>query len=91
MRNSDGGFIQLIVILILILVVLSLLGVNLSAVFQNRLLRDNFSIAWKGVIYLWDNYISYPAAVVWNFISAIFRSIFSPWLSNVEQKVTPQK
>ena len=52
-----SGFIQLIVILILMLVVASLLGADLSSLYKNKTLRTNFSVAWQGIGKIWDQYV----------------------------------
>lgn len=62
--DMERGFIQLIVILVLVLVILSLLGISLSALFQNRTLKDNFSFAFGGVEYVWTNYLARPAKIL---------------------------
>lgn len=51
------GFIQLIVILVLMLVIASLLGADLSSLYKNKILRANFSIAWQGIEKIWDRYV----------------------------------
>jgi hypothetical protein len=52
-----SGFIQLVVILILMLVIASLLGADLSSLSKNKTLRANFVIVWQGTVYLWDQYV----------------------------------
>lgn len=54
---AKNGFIQLIVILVLMLVVASLLGADLSSLYKNKTLRTNFSIAWQGIEKIWDKYV----------------------------------
>lgn len=51
------GFIQLIVILILMLVIASLLGADLSSLYKNKTLQTNFSVAWQGIAKIWDRYV----------------------------------
>ena len=57
MPAGRQGFIQLIVILILMLIIASLLGADLSALYKNKTLRTNFSIAWQEIEKIWDRYI----------------------------------
>lgn len=52
-----NGFIQLIVILILMLVIASLLGADLSSLYKNKTLRTNFLIARQGIEKIWDQYV----------------------------------
>ena len=51
------GFIQLIVILILMLVIASLLGADLSSLYKNKTLHTNFFVAWQGIEKIWDQYV----------------------------------
>ena len=62
MKNQ--GFIQLIVILLLIVVILSLLGVSLTSLFQNKTLQENFSFIGVGLGYAWDHWLERPMAAV---------------------------
>lgn len=54
---SKQGFIQIIVILILMLVIASLLGADLSSLYKNKTLRTNFSYVWQWIGKAWDQYI----------------------------------
>lgn len=59
--QNQGGFFQLIVIFILIVVILSLLGVSLSNLIGNPVMRDNFSFLWKWTVWLWNGLLEKPA------------------------------
>lgn len=52
-----SGFMQLIVILILMLVVASLLGADLSSLYKNKTLRANALVVWQGIEKIWDQYV----------------------------------
>jgi hypothetical protein len=58
--RQENGFIQIIIIIALLLVILSLLGVSLSALFDNKLIQDNFGFVGKWIITAWNNYLSEP-------------------------------
>lgn len=64
----DRGFLQLIVILILMLVIASLLGADLSALSKNKTLRANFVVAWQGIVYVWDQYVLPYGGMVGSFL-----------------------
>jgi hypothetical protein len=57
------GFIQLIVILALLVVIISLLGINLNTVANNPQLRSNFSFVYDASAWLWDNYLHDPVTI----------------------------
>ncbi|MBI2610289.1 hypothetical protein HYW53_03960 [Candidatus Giovannonibacteria bacterium] len=62
----EKGFIQLIVIIVLSIIIVSLLGISLGELFQNQVLKDNFSITFKALNYVWNNFLAAPAVYVWH-------------------------
>ena len=85
----ERGFIQLIVILVLILVILSLLGISLSALFQNKALQDNFSFTFNGVVYLWTNYLARPAKIIGGTFLDLIWQPFVGTLEGLKKGVSP--
>ena len=70
--KGNEGFIQLIVILLLVVIILSLLGVSLSALFQNKTLRENFSFISDIFKSLWDSWVGKTAKLAWDFAYKFF-------------------
>lgn len=66
----DKGFIQLIIILLLSLIIISMLGVSVSSFINNKTLRENFSLLWQALVWLWQNYLLAQAQAVWQFLRA---------------------
>ncbi|MEK7503120.1 MAG: hypothetical protein AAB556_01595 [Patescibacteria group bacterium] len=60
-----NGFIQIIIILALLVIILSLLGVSLSALFSNPILQDNFSFIKDWGRLLWNSYLGAPARYIY--------------------------
>jgi len=87
----NKGFIQFIIIIVLALVVISLLGVSLGELFQNKLLKDNFSILFRALQYLWDNYLSYPFQLFWQFFRNLIWEPFLDVLEGLKRGVSPFK
>ena len=58
---KNNGFIQIVIILALLVIILSLLGVSLSALFSNPILKDNFSFIGDWWSWLWNSYFGAPA------------------------------
>lgn len=54
----NKGLIQFIIILILTVIVLSLLGVSLSGLFNDKTLRENFAFLWHWTVYIWNTYVA---------------------------------
>ena len=59
------GLIQLIVIIILAVIILSLLGVNIAGIINNKTLKENFEYIWGWTKYVWAEYLQAPAGVIW--------------------------
>lgn len=74
------GFIQIIIILALLVIILSLLGVSLGALFENPILRDNFGFIWEWVIQLWNSYLSVP---FWYIYEIFVELIWEPSLDTL--------
>lgn len=75
-----GGFIQIIIILALLVMILSLLGVSLSALFENPILRDNFGFIWDWIRWLWNNYLNVP---FWYIYEIFVELIWEPSLDTL--------
>ena len=71
-KTNDQGFVQLIIIIVLSIVILSLLGVSISSFINNTTLRENFSLFWHGIVWVWQNYIAPYLQPVWGIIRGVF-------------------
>lgn len=69
------GFIQLIVILVLMLVIASLLGADLSSLYKNKTLQTNFSVAWRGIEKAWDQYVLPYGGILGSFLMEQVREL----------------
>ena len=67
-QNLNKGIIQFLVIVLLSVIVLSLLGVSLSSLFNDKTLRENFVFLWHWVVYVWDTYIAHYARQLWDML-----------------------
>lgn len=66
--QTNRGFISVIIIFILTVIILSLLGVSLSSLFNDRTLRENFVFLWHWVVYIWNTYVAHYARQIWNML-----------------------
>ncbi len=55
--NTRGGFISILIIIVLTVVILSLLGVSLGSLLNNKTLQENFNYLWQGLVWIWTHYI----------------------------------
>lgn len=85
MKNSNRGFIQIFIILVLIVVIISLLGVSIGELVGNKTLKDNFSYLFKGIKYVWDNYLVVPVKIIITSLKKLSKAIFCdvPTLQNI--------
>lgn len=70
--GKNGGFIQLIIIIVLSVIILSLLGVSISSLINNKTLRENFSLLLQGIRWLWDHYLFAQVKAMRQFIQSRF-------------------
>ena len=70
--KKNEGFIQLIIILALVVIILSLLGVSLSALFQNKVLKENFSFIGDILGSVWKSWFGKIVQTVWDFSYRFF-------------------
>lgn len=87
--EKQQGIIQLIIILVLFIVILSLLGVSLSAVFQNKTLRGNFAFVWNAIEFVWQHWLKGPAEIVWSFIAEFFWGPFLDAMRTIKRGENP--
>ena len=67
MKNrQQGGFIQLIIVLIIVLIVLGYFGFNVQQIIQSPSVSGNLGYAWGLAAGLWNNYLVVPVTFVWN-------------------------
>lgn len=86
---NKQGFIQLIIIIVLLVVILSLLGVSLSALFANPVLRDNFGFLGRWLVFLWDNYLSVPFGYIRSIWGALVWQPFVETMRGFWQGISP--
>src|SRR3989344_6367370 len=62
---QNGGFMQLIIIILMGVIILSLLGVNLSILFNNKTMNQNFKFINDFLLKVWRDYLVNYASYVW--------------------------
>jgi hypothetical protein len=89
----NKGIIQILVILVLFVIILSFFGISLSAVFENELVKKNFEFIWKWAkhawnwsLFVWDNYLSYPAKITWKVFVEYVWEPFTRVMSQIKEK-----
>ncbi|MEK7650065.1 MAG: hypothetical protein AAB367_03880 [Patescibacteria group bacterium] len=67
------GIIQLGIIIILSVVILSLLGVSLSSLVNNKTIKENFIFLWEGITWVWQNYAGAWFWKLWDLVSSFWK------------------
>lgn len=85
----NQGFIQLLIIAVLLIIILSLLGVSLGAVFSNQTLRGNFKFVWDSTNYIWSTYLSWPAKIIWKIWMKYVWETFTEAIERIKENKNP--
>ncbi len=85
----SSGFIQIIIILVLLLIILSLLGVSLTSLFSNPILKDNLGFATRWISWLWNNYLSVPFSYIWSVFRDLIWNQFVNVMSGLKRGINP--
>lgn len=65
-KKQQGGFIKLIIILVIVLIVLGYFGFNIQQIIQSPSVSGNLNYAWGLAVSLWDKVLVTPVTFVWN-------------------------
>ncbi len=65
--KKNGGFIEMILIIIVVLVILGYFGFNIADVISTPTVQSNLNWAWNVVHILWS-YISGPILYLWGLL-----------------------
>jgi len=83
-KEKQNGFIHIIVIFVMAIIILSLLGVDLTAFFKNETLQNNFDLVWEGVKSVWNKYLTEPAGIVKDYFMIY---VWTPLYSVIKRKI----
>ncbi len=75
--HDQRGIIQLVIIIVLSVIILSLLGVSITSLLNNKTLRENFGTLWNGIQWLWDTYASGAWGLLKRYIMIPLQALFS--------------
>ena len=86
---QNKGFIQIIIIAVLLVIILSLLGISLNSLFSNPVLKNNFGFLGQWIAILWNNYFGATFNYFWNIWVQIFWQPFLDAMKGFSQGVSP--
>lgn len=65
-KTGQGGFVKMIIFIIIILIVLGYFGLNIQDILKSPLVQKNLTYAWNLTTYVWQNYLKAPAVFLWD-------------------------
>lgn len=65
-NNNHTGFVQLIVMLVIVLIVLGYFGFNIEKILKSPMVSGNLSYVWNLAVTFWNNFLVGPATFVWD-------------------------
>lgn len=68
-KTSSGGFIKLILLIVIALVVLGFFGYDIRDILSAPKVQDNLTYVWGLVVKIWNNFLAEPTQWVWEKIS----------------------
>ncbi|MBI4121677.1 MAG: hypothetical protein HY470_01830 [Candidatus Ryanbacteria bacterium] len=75
--REERGIIQLLIIIVLSVIILSLLGVSLSSLFNDKTIKENLAFLWQGVAWIWSNYVAGFWEIIKNWAWQSVKNVFS--------------
>src|SRR3989344_9670792 len=84
--NQKGGFIKLIILLVIVLVVLGYFGFNVESIVNSPTVNGNLHYVWNLAVSFWNNFLVTPATWVWD---KIIVGVLWNSLSDVVSKSQP--
>lgn len=72
-NNINKGFVSLIATVIIMIAILSLLGISLSSLSDNAVLKENFKFAWNLILKLF--------LLIWSYILTLLKILWGIVLS----------
>jgi hypothetical protein len=64
--KEQGGFIQIVVLLVIALIVLGYFGFNIQNILESGTVKKNLEYSWGLVKNFWNNFLSKPFHFVWD-------------------------
>lgn len=74
--NTNKGFVQIILIIVIVLVALGYFGLNLREIIDSPAVSDNLSYFWNGVVYVWDHFLAGPVIYLWGILKNLLWGAF---------------
>jgi hypothetical protein len=89
-KDMSGGFIKIILLVIIGFVILGYFGINVKDIFASPVVKENLSYALDLAKELWTNWLHKPIMWVWDHILAFLWELFWNGLEGLRNNDGPQ-
>lgn len=83
------GLIRFLILLVIAVIVLSIVGVSLDEVFENKLVRSNFGFIFKWSRYIYDRFLEKPISITIRLWKDLVWDTFLQTIDNLRQGRNP--
>lgn len=87
-KKSNGGFLKLLIIIIIGIFILSAMNVDLRELVNSPVMQNNIAYVYGGVKSVWDNYLRTPVMFFWN--NTFKNVIIVPFAENMHRMISGQ-
>lgn len=88
--NTQSGLARIILIVVIVIIVLSIFRVSLRDLAGSSIMKDNFSFAWAGITYIWNNFLGSPIIYIFNFFKEyVWETSLESW-QRIKNGVAPR-
>ncbi|MFA5763941.1 MAG: hypothetical protein WC915_03950 [archaeon] len=71
--KTNQGFIQTILIIVIVLVILGYFGFNIESILQSSTVKTNLAWLWDILVTIWS-YVSVPILYLWNLAVSLWNA-----------------
>ena len=65
-KNKSGGFIKMILLIVVVLIILGYFGFNVEDIVKSPTVQKNLHYVWNFVSNFWDKYLVGTFSFIWN-------------------------
>lgn len=87
-KNTNGGFLKLLIIIIIGIFILSAMNIDLRSLVNSPVMQNNIAYVYGGIKSVWDNYLRTPVMFFWD--NTFKNVIIVPFAENMHRMISGQ-